>query len=98
MIEGPDRLAGFRLDGDKVLPGSREVEDAVDHQGRRAGDAPRSGFGGRSRLILPGLDQSGDVGWSDLLEGRVAPRSWIAPVRRPVVLGERHLCAEQWQQ
>ena len=80
----PELRAGLAIDRIGMVPGRRQVHDAVDDQ-RRAFEAVE-----HARLKGPDRDQSSDVLGVDLLEGTVAVGVVGAAVHQPVgVIGAR---------
>jgi hypothetical protein len=86
----PQQLAGRRVDGDRVAPGTRRcVEYAVDHKRRRlkVEVGPRAEDVG---LEAPCDLKLAEIGAVDLVERRVAGAAEISPVGSPfTVFGSR---------
>ena len=80
LLVVPELGAGLAIDGVGMVPGRRQVHDAVDDQ-RRALEAVE-----HSRLEGPDRNQSGDVLGVDLLQRTVAMSVVGAAVHQPVAI------------
>ena len=75
----PQLRAGAGVDGEDVVPGGAEVEDAVDEQGRGLQAVGRAG------LKAPRGDQVAHVGAGDFPQGAETLVAGVAAVHQPLV-------------
>ena len=80
-VEGPDWFAGGGVQGNDFAVGRCRIEHSVEDQGVGLKLADIAG------VVGPGDFQLLDVGFVDLVEGRVVCGAFVAQVDRPVVVG-----------